>query len=230
MRILAVDTAEKACSVALAEADRVLVELRTAGAGTHARRLMPLVESALSLGGMTPEDVDGFAVCRGPGSFTGVRIGMSCILGMAQALDRPVVGVSSLEALARQGAVSRHLVCSMMDARRSEVYWALFDQHAGALAVVKAERAGAPDDAIDAVDRDCLFIGSGALVYRDRIVSRLGRKARFAADGQHAISAAAVARCAHGRLADGGGGETVSPVYLRDSDARRNTGPRPGSD
>ena len=228
MRMLAVDTSERSCSVAVADSDQVLAELCAGAGGTHARHLMPMVRTALEMAGLAVADLDGFAATCGPGSFTGVRIGMSCVGGMAEAAGKPAVGVSSLQALARQCAVSDFLVCPMMDARRSEVYWALY---AGdELAIVEAPRADAPAAALALVDRPCLFVGSGALAYRDLIVSHLGRLAVFVPAEQHALRAAAVARCGRQYLAAGNNVAPLVPVYLRASDAERNRACRPGSD
>lgn len=221
MRVLAVDTSERTCSVAVVDSDHVLVELGAGlTSGSHARHLMPMVRTVLDLAGLAVSDLDGFAVTCGPGSFTGVRIGMSCVKGMAEATGKPVVGVSSLETLAGQCAVPGFLICPMMDARRSEVYWALY---AGdGLAVLEGQHADAPAAALALVDRPCMFVGSGALAYRDLIVSHLGRLAIFAPAEQHAIRAAAAARCGLRRLAAGDDVVTMAPVYLRASDAERN--------
>lgn len=229
MRMIAVDTSERSCSVAVVDSDHVLVELGAGlTRGSHARHLMPMVRTALDMAGMAISDLDGFAASCGPGSFTGVRIGMSCVKGMAEATGKPAVGVSSLETLAAQCAVPGFLICPMMDARRSEVYWALYvgDERS----TVEEPRADEPAVALAMVDRPCLFVGSGALAYRDLIVSHLGGLATFAPAEQHRIRAATVARCGLQRLVADDDAGPMAPVYLRSSDAERNRRMNPGSD
>ncbi|MGB5749373.1 MAG: tRNA (adenosine(37)-N6)-threonylcarbamoyltransferase complex dimerization subunit type 1 TsaB, partial [Desulfobacterales bacterium] len=110
MRILALDTATQNCSVAIVDDGSLLAELTSVNSTTHSRRLMDFINTVCSLADLKAEDVDGFAVTIGPGSFTGLRIGISTIKGLAFSLGKPVVGVSSLDALAWQCAQSAYLI------------------------------------------------------------------------------------------------------------------------
>ena len=108
MKILALDTATKTCSVALTDDGSLAAESTIIKNQTHTKHLMRLIHSVLEISGFGLSDMDGFAVTIGPGSFTGLRIGISTIKGLAQALGKPVVGISSLKALAWQGADPYH--------------------------------------------------------------------------------------------------------------------------
>jgi tRNA threonylcarbamoyladenosine biosynthesis protein TsaB len=126
MRVLAVDTATTSCSVAIVDKTSLLSEFTLYREQTHSKHLMDMIKAALRMSGLNFSDLDGFAVTRGPGSFTGLRIGISTIKGLAVVLEKPVVGVSSLEALALQVSYSRDLICPILDARKGEVYFSRY--------------------------------------------------------------------------------------------------------
>jgi len=132
MKILGVDTSSGCLSVALVEDGRLTgLCSRDDGLG-HSVNLMPMIAAMLDARGLNPGHIDLFAVATGPGSFTGLRIGAAAVKGMALAADKPCAGVSTLEALAQAFGRGRGLVCPVMDARRSEMYNAVFDAGSGA--------------------------------------------------------------------------------------------------
>ena len=131
MLILAFESSAKAASVALVKDGRLLGQSTQVSALTHSRTLLPMAEDLLRNCELQVADVDVFAVAQGPGSFTGIRIGVSTVKGLAWAADRPCVGVSTLEALAWHGLAAGGLVCPVMDARRAQVYNALFEIREG---------------------------------------------------------------------------------------------------
>ena len=141
MRILALETAAKAVSAAVTEEGKVLASAYQDTGLTHSRTLMPLVELLLRNTDMTAADLDVIAVSAGPGSFTGVRIGVSAAKGLAWAVDKPCAAVSTLAALARNVAFLDGLVVCAMDARRQQVYNALFEAKDGALTRLTEDRA-----------------------------------------------------------------------------------------
>ena len=116
MRLLALDTATETCGIALLVDGGIQAELNFFHGQTHAKHLMSGVEAVLELTGVPLNDIDGFAVTRGPGSFTGLRIGISTVKGLALAMGKPVVGISSLDVLARQADNSQEWICPMIDA------------------------------------------------------------------------------------------------------------------
>lgn len=126
MKILAVDSSAKSASVAVAENGRLISECFVNNALTHSRTLMPMVDNALSQADMTLDDIDAFCVNVGPGSFTGIRIGVAAVKGLAAADNKPCAGVSTLESTAYNFADENCIVCAAMDARCNQVYTALF--------------------------------------------------------------------------------------------------------
>ena len=126
MKILAVDSSALVASAALCEDERLLAEYTLNNKNTHSETLLPMIESLLSFFSLEVGDVDIFAVSSGPGSFTGVRIGAATVKGLAFASGKPCVGVSTLEALAYNLRFYKGLICPVMNARRSQVYTALF--------------------------------------------------------------------------------------------------------
>ena len=236
MKILAVDTATSSCSVAVAVDKELLAEITLLRNETHSKHLTGLIQQVIQVAGITLEDIDGFAVTRGPGSFTGLRIGISTVKGLAAASGRPLVGISSLESLAQQGWTGEHPVCSMIDARRGEVYVARYRNKQCVLSPEEIEQAMIPDQALRLIKGMCVFVGNGAVAYRQVIMDLMGKRALFAPAVQHIIRAATVAQLAWPRL-DAGDTDDLErfvPTYLRKSDAELNrqknllesTGPR----
>src|SRR3989304_2738806 len=126
MKILAIDTSTPSESIALLEDDQLIAELTTCIQKTHAQRLLPSIKTLLDNIGTKPEHTDGFALAIGPGSFTGLRIGLSTIKGLAWSLNKKVAGISTLEALAMNLPYSDKPVFPMLDARKKEVYAAVY--------------------------------------------------------------------------------------------------------
>ena len=141
MRILALETSARAVSAAVTEDGKVLCSGYQDTGLTHSRTLMPIVEAMLKNTGLTVRDCDAVAVAAGPGSFTGIRIGVSAAKGLAFAADKPCAAVSTLEAMARNVSHMDALVVCAMDARRSQIYNALFTAEQGRLTRRTPDRA-----------------------------------------------------------------------------------------
>ena len=165
MRILAIESSACAASVALVEDGRLLAQnLQHAGL-THSRTLLPMLHGLLDGLGLKVADVDKIAVAHGPGSFTGIRIGVATAKGLAWAAERPLVGVSSLEAMAHQAKhLGPGLLCPAMDARRGQVYNALFRAEGERLLRLTEDRAIAIEDLFAQTDHKgpYLLVGDGA--------------------------------------------------------------------
>ena len=146
MRILAFETSAKAASVALLEDGKLLAESYQNTGLTHSQTLMVMAQDMLNTLALTPGDVDVVAVAAGPGSFTGVRIGVAAAKGFAWGRELPCVGVSTLDAMAQQARLFEGIVCCAMDARREQVYNALFSCHGGVLTRLTEDRALSLDD------------------------------------------------------------------------------------
>lgn len=219
--LLAVDTATEICGVALVVDGRVQSELILNRGETHTKSIMAAIDAILCINHMNAQAVDAYAVTRGPGSFTGLRIGISTVKGLAMATGKPVVGVSSLEVLAHQASGQSPLVCPVMDARRNEVYWSLYARNGEQVSSIAAEQVGPASDLADGIDAGCYFIGNAVPLYRSKLSARLKHPAQWANDEMNGIRPAVLARLAWNRLKIGKmeQPQTLEPVYLRKSDA-----------
>ena len=221
MKILAVDTATISCSVAVIDNTSVCAELTTHKKQTHSKHLMASIDSVLESVDCRAGDLDGFAVTIGPGSFTGLRIGMATIKGLASAVDKPVVGISSLEALAWQCSAHTRLICPLLDARKEEVYGATYRFSKDRLIQQTPACAVRPAAFVGEIKEPCVFIGSGAQLYQKKIQDALGDKAYFFPGDQNMIRASSVGFLSLERFKNN---DTVSatdltPFYIRKSDA-----------
>ena len=158
MKILSLDSSAVVASVALCEDGKLLAEYTLNNGNTHSETLLPMVESVLRLFGIRATDVDLFACSSGPGSFTGVRIGAATLKGLAFGTDTPCVGVSTLEAIAENAVLYRGLICPVMNARRSQVYCALFRSDGERLTRLM------PDAALSIAELDELLAAYGEAV------------------------------------------------------------------
>ena len=225
MRILALETAAKAVSAAVTEDGKVLASAYQDTGLTHSRTLMPIVEGLLRNTGMTVGDLDAVAVSAGPGSFTGVRIGVSAAKGLAFAGDKPCIGVSTLAALARNVAFAGGLIVCAMDARRQQVYNALFEARDGAPARLTPDRAIALADLAEALrddPRPKTVLGDGGQMCFDYLTAA-GVPCRLAPAHLVKEDAVSVALEAE-ELARAGGlvtAQELAPVYLRPPQAER---------
>ena len=159
MKILALDSSATVASVALCEDETLLAEYTLNNGNTHSETLLPMVESVLHSYGIAPSEIDLFAVSSGPGSFTGVRIGTATLKGLAFGTEKPCVGVSTLEAIATNLTVVPALICPVMNARRSQVYAALFRSDGKTLTRLL------PDSALSIAELDELLASYGEPVY-----------------------------------------------------------------
>ena len=164
MKLLALDSSATVATVALCEDDRLLAEYTLNNGNTHSETLLPMVESVLRSYGITVRDVDLFAASNGPGSFTGVRIGAATLKGLAFGAGKPCLGVSTLEAIAENLSVRAGLICPVMNARRSQVYTALFRSDGETLTRLRDDEAISIeelDELLSAYGEPVSFCGDG---------------------------------------------------------------------
>lgn len=165
MLMLSVDSSAAPASVCLVEDGKIIAEYYLNAGFTHSQTLMAMAESVLTISGKTASDIELYAVNSGPGSFTGVRIGVSAVKGMAYAADKPCVAVSTLESMAYNAFGNSCIVCACMDARRQQVYNALFrvsGEHIERLTDDRAISIEALLDELSAYEEKVLLIGDGA--------------------------------------------------------------------
>jgi tRNA threonylcarbamoyladenosine biosynthesis protein TsaB len=221
MRILAVDTSSASCSVGLLFKGRLMAEATSEKKETHSRHLMSLIHAVFEMAGERCNDLDLLAVVTGPGSFTGIRIGVSTVQGLAMALSKPVESVSSLEALAIQALPSPYVVCPILDARRCEVYMALYRYENQHLKQIRKDCVISPQRLLASIDEPCYFIGSGAQIYGELIQKKMGSNAVLAGRRLSKIRAETVGRIAlkKNKARQLKKSESQIPHYIRPSDA-----------
>ena len=220
MKVLAVDTSTTSCSVAIVDKDTLLAEVTNVREQTHSKHLMNMINTVIGLSGLALSDLDGFAVTKGPGTFTGLRIGISSVKGLAEASGKPIVGVSSLDALAMQVS-SSYCICPLLDARKGEVYFARYRFREGSLIKDIEEQVFPPEKAVSDLNEECIFVGNGVLLYQEMILNKLGESAHFAMSFQNTIRASTVAHLSMHRFikADTDDIGMFVPHYIRKSDA-----------
>ena len=228
MIVLAVDTTTPSGSVALLRDGELRGEYNLESATTHSARLLRSVDLLLGADGLDIRAVDAYAVAAGPGSFTGIRIGLSAVKSLAFASGKPVAPVSTLEALALKIAVSPvRLACPVLDAKKGEVYAALFEVRAGRLTEVIPQGAYSPEDFFARLPahRVTAFMGNGLALYREKLLAHVRDKARFPA--RSPFIAAEVGRIGHRMLLEGRGvaARELEPVYYRRSQAEEKASP-----
>lgn len=222
MIILALESSALTASVAVCDGERLLGEYTLNNGNTHSETLLPIVESLLKFLKLSVSDVDLFACSVGPGSFTGIRIGVATLKGLAFASEKPCVGVSTLEAMAYNLSVPNGLICPVMNARRKQVYAALFREKDGNL-----ERL-MPDSAISIEELDKLLADYNEPVYLvgdgyDITLQNLSHPVGDTPQRLRYQSAASVAKAAWLAYQSGtysSDGE-ISPIYLRPCQAER---------
>lgn len=221
--VLAADTATRMNAVALCRGGEILAETLTDGQRTHAERLMDMAAWVLREGGASLEAVDLLAISTGPGSFTGLRIGVSAWKGLALARGIPLIGVPTLDAMTLLAGMHDGMVCPMLDARMKEVFAAVYRFRDGEREKIRPDAVCPAEAVIAELEGPALFLGDGAEAYREQIQAALP-EARFAPAHCSVPRAAAVAAEALALAAAGADGvaDQVEPVYLRLSQAEMN--------
>ena len=225
MLILAFETSAKAASVALLEGDKLLSESYQNTGMTHSQTLMVMAEDMLKQCGKTAKDVDALAVAEGPGSFTGVRIGVAAAKGFAWGREIPCYGVSTLEAMAQSLGIYDGYICPVMDARRSQVYNALFEADRGEITRIREDRAISLDDLAEDVkklEKPVFLVGDGSILCYNTLLERVPslvlppeHRMHQRAVGVGIIAARQI------RAGISGDAAALTPNYLRLSQAER---------
>jgi len=220
VKLLIIDTSTTACSVALSDGGEIVAEHLVNQGQKLSARLLDCVDLLLRETGLSAADLDGFGVAVGPGSFTGLRVGIATVKGLAMAAGNPVAGFSSLAMLAMNIPWGGHPVCPMFDARKKEVYTGLYECRGFPVPLVEG-RVVSPAAFLEVLEGPVIFVGEGAARYRELIVDRLGDKALFAPPSANLPRASAGALLAVRAFARGDAvvPALLAPVYIRLSEA-----------
>ncbi|MBF0509736.1 MAG: tRNA (adenosine(37)-N6)-threonylcarbamoyltransferase complex dimerization subunit type 1 TsaB [Deltaproteobacteria bacterium] len=223
MKILGIDTATMAGSVAIVDGERLLGERLLNVPETHSKRLHLAIDRLLTETRLRLADLDGLAVTRGPGSFTGLRIGMAAAKGLALATGMPLVGVSTLDVLAANFFGCRHLICPVLDAKKKQVFTGLYQcRDTGPVVKVRPEVCVTLEAFLDTLPPEpVIFAGDGPSLYRQRILDHRGSLAIMAPPGLNYLSPAKTAFLGLDELTSGRNHDldALTPLYIRASDA-----------
>ncbi|HWR72941.1 MAG TPA: tRNA (adenosine(37)-N6)-threonylcarbamoyltransferase complex dimerization subunit type 1 TsaB [Nitrospirota bacterium] len=231
MIILGIETATRTGSVAVVNDSGVIAEYTLNIELTHSERLMSTVDRVLSDTGIKVADLNGFAVSIGPGSFTGLRIGLAAVKGLALATNKPVTAVSTLKGLAWNLPYSRYPVCPLLDARKKEVYAAIYRFGENGLVQEMEESVLSLGELAGRVKERTIFTGEGSHLFQDGIRSLFGERAVFAPASAMAPSAASIAGIGMMQLNDGDRADpdSLTPQYIRRPEAEVAWEKRTGS-
>lgn len=237
MKILAIDTTAKTAAIAIADGEKLIASATLNAPGTHSVTILPAVDMLLKGSSLTVADIDAFACSAGPGSFTGVRIGVALVKGLAFGTDKPCIGVSSLESLARNLIFTSGIVCPVMDARRNQLYNALFRCENGVLTRLTEDRLLTADELYEelkAYNEPITFAGDGCAIAEAKIIAKdeTGRMTvapeLYRWQNGYSVAQSALAEYAAASEEDKAKytAAALSPVYLRASQAERERNER----
>ncbi len=226
MKILAMDSSGQVASVAVLENDSIVGEYTINYKLTHSQTLLPMIENLKKIIELDLTTVDAIAVAKGPGSFTGLRIGSATAKGMGLALDKPIIAVPTLEGIAYQLAGFKGLICPMMDARRNQVYTGIYRFGESGFEVLLDQTACGIEEIIDRVNElgeQTTFLGDGAIAFEEIIKAKCTAQVSFAPIHHRLQSAASVAVRAKEMFEKGlfESADMHRPEYLRKSQAER---------
>lgn len=224
MKVLAIDTSTFVMGVALVDGDQVLGEITTNLKKNHSIRLMPAIDMLMKEVGMKPKQLDRIVVAQGPGSYTGVRIGVTTAKTLAWTLGIPLVGVSSIETLAQNGRYFNGVVSPIFDARRGQVYTGLYQSRKGTVINIAEDRLCLIADwATELSEKyeNVLFLGNDLSIHKEIIEEKLASKVQFGFISDHNLRPSELARVGMEREPVENI-HTFSPNYIRLAEAEAN--------
>ena len=221
MKVLGVDTSTMTAGIGIVEEGEILVEVKFSVKITYSEILLSCIDQALKNVGLKIDDMDGFAISIGPGSFTGLRIGLSTLKGLSFATRKPLASVLSLDALAYLSLYCQYPVVAMLDAKKSQVYAAIYETREGKLKRQSDYLVIDVEDLVKRISQKTLFVGPGAKLYQKKLIELLKDKAYFSQAEQSLPSGATVAFLGSKKLILSQFEDIVDlePLYLRKSEA-----------
>lgn len=232
MKILAVDTSSKNCSVAIVEIDEnkkmnILIQMENDDEKTHSQKLMPIIDNVLKQSNLRLDDISLLACCLGPGSFTGIRIGIATIKAFADAKNIPTVGVSSLESIA-YNVEEDGIIIPIIDCKNDNVYSAEFERYNNTYSQIGENIAESISETLDILLKNIkpnlkiTFIGDGSILHKDLIINKF-ENCNISFSDRNKQTSISLAKSAYDKYEKGlyGDSNYISPLYLRKSQAER---------
>lgn len=225
MKILALDSATECATAALLDDNKLLGEIVINHKKQHSVIMMPMIDSLIKNCGLSISDIDGYAISNGPGSFTGLRIGMSTVKGLVQATKKPFVAISSLDGLANNLFNIDGIICPIIDALRGNVYTNFYKFENGKLVTLEEDQLLSVEEIIEKCSNFAeavTFIGDGTYKFSSKLLEALPT-ASIAPSHLNVAKASSIGALGHQRLSEGYSDNVLSaaPVYLRKCQAER---------
>ena len=235
MKILVLESSGLVASVAVVTEEKLIGEYTTNFKKTHSQTLLPMMDTLLKMIGIPVQEMDAIAVSGGPGSFTGLRIGSATAKGLGLALSIPIISVPTVDAIAYNLCGTDAVVCPLMDARRNQAYYGVYDVKENtpqALVPQAAAPIGEVIEAVNKLGRPVIFVGDGVPVFKEQIEASLTVPYQWGADSVRYQKAASTAALGKIYLEQGKGtaARDFAPIYLRLSQAERERMEREKSD
>jgi tRNA threonylcarbamoyladenosine biosynthesis protein TsaB len=221
MRILGIDTSTKYAGIAVLDDGNLIAQSIMQFKATHSEKLLPEIAHILEIMRIPLETIDYYAITVGPGSFTGLRVGVSTLKGLAYCTGKYIIPVSSLEVIARRIVLVEKPICPILDARKKEVYTALFQWNEGKLLRIKKDSVLTIEKLAEWINEQTIFTGDGVSIYKEKISALFGTKAIFIDSIYGIPSPEIVATVAQEKLREGFfiSARELEPIYLRKSEA-----------
>ena len=222
MNILAIDTSSLNATVSVINDEKLLGEFTISNKNTHSQIIMPMLDEMLKFAGLDIDDIDVFATAIGPGSFTGLRIGIATAKALCQGGDKKIIGISSLYGLSENVYEEGKIICPIIDARRGDVYNALYLNGE----CMQKDRVINIETLLDELkdsNEKIIFVGDGVLLHKDLLTQKLSEKAEFASPSKIMANASSIANLALKRAKNNDFDDIykLEPIYLRQSQAER---------
>ena len=232
MKILSIDTASNICGVSILEDDKLICNLDTDTGRTHSENLMPMIEQAFNKTNLSLKNIDLITCDIGPGSFTGIRIGVATTKAFNDSLNIPCIGISSLEALAynlKDNINENDAICSIIDCKNDNCYFALYEKKNNILEILIEPQVESVEDCLSILKSYCedtlghpsiYFIGDGSEIYKN-LVQETFSDAKFASDDLNNLNSYSLGLAGLNHFNNGSISEEVLPLYLKKPQAQR---------
>lgn len=236
MKILSIDTSSNICGVSILKNDNLICNLDSNTGKTHSENLMPMINNALTITSLQVKDFDLIVCDIGPGSFTGIRIGVATAKAFVDSFNIPCVGISSLEALAYnlkknvfKDRAKKNLICSMIDCKNDNCYFALFEENTQTIETLINPQAGSVESALSILNSYCTdtlssnlitFVGDGSQIYKDKIISTFST-AKFADTNLNILNSYSLGLAGLNKYNSGFDACDILPLYLKKPQAQR---------